>query len=244
MTAITYRLTGRLGNQLHLWACARTVSIRYDLGFLYRPFTEALDPLPTPDYPMVARSGSLAWKRLTGRARRLPGHEWDESGNESGLLKAEYLPHDGLVILDWSGVFRRVDEFRAQLVDELLGGYEKPQVDPAHVAVHFRQDDAAYPQPFDYYLRALRDLGVSDGDVVSLYSDGPRETWAEQITAQTGAHVVLPSGSAMGDLLEMSAHRRLVLSQSWFSYYAAFLSEATEVLAPAEFCYYPWWRSP
>lgn len=53
MTVVTYRPSGRLGNQLQLWACARTLSLEYGWDFDYQPIVHADRFLL--DYPPALR---------------------------------------------------------------------------------------------------------------------------------------------------------------------------------------------
>lgn len=243
MSTVTYRLSGRLGNQLQLWACARTISLRYGLDFAFRPFTCDLSPLRPVSYDRVLGRREIVSAAVKGRLHRLQGHDWDESGNERGVLRSDLVDGKRLLLLDWSGIFTRVDDFRDTLVNELVGAHTMPSVDPRAVAIHYRQGDAIYPQPLSFYVRALKRMGVGRGDTVAVFSDGDAACAAASIRDATGATVTLPHDTAMGDMLHMSAHSRLVLSQSWFSYWAAFLSDGEEVVTPPDFRYYPEWST-
>lgn len=240
MDSITFRPSGRSGNQLQLWACARTLSLRYGWDYLHVP----VDHFPM-DYPRVrTRLGDLG-AAASGRYRRLAGHDWDTTFNVSGQLVPETGGHRSRYrVLDWSGVFTRVDEFRDQLVAELLGdGRDRPaRVDG--VGVHVRQDDAGYPLPLDFYDAALaRLIPAGDHRPLTVFTDGDVDALVAHFARRFPGRDVHPArGTVRQDLLHLAAHAHVVMSFSWFSYWAAFLSEADRVLCPADFCYYPGWE--
>ena len=93
-TWITYRLSGRLGNQLQIWACARTLSLRYGLRFDGGPLSAARElplsrRLPGTWLPVYAR-------HLFRKHVRMSDHEWDLSGIQDGTVKDGYLQPETL----------------------------------------------------------------------------------------------------------------------------------------------------
>lgn len=235
MAAITYRLSGQLGNQLQLWACARTLSLRYGWDFIYRP----LDCRPLLPGQRRRPIRELA---LVRRPRvPLTGHEWDRTGNETGDLDPAVIDDGALYVLDWSGIFKRVDEFRSQLVRELRP--PTPAQKPPHVvAVHIRRGDTSYSLPISYYAAAVR---ASEADEAHVFTDGAIADVATRL--QQAVPEVAVTGrsrapAAPYDLVALASYRVLVLSMSWFSYWAAYLADGARIFAPAEFCYYPSWQ--
>lgn len=132
------------------------------------------------------------------------------------------------------------------------GAFLGPQeaVDERFVAVHVRRGDYltlssthGHVGP-DYYRRAvevLRDLGQEWP--IWLFSDDPKGALGFLEGAITVDHVVEPpeSSSALESLVLMSAASALVIANSTYSWWAAFLREAPDrtVIAPR-----PLWRDP
>jgi hypothetical protein len=144
-------------------------------------------------------------------------------------------------VLDWSGIFTQVDEFRPQLIRELLGDHAKAvpaDTTPGRGGVHIRRDDAAYPMPMDYYARAIKEAGLGE---VHLFSDGPIDEIAAELGALTAAKLVPHHGGPVEDMLALAGCGTIIMSFSWFSYWAAFLSHDAQVIAPRKFAYYPSW---
>lgn len=232
-SAVTYKLSGRLGNHLQLWACARTLSLRYGWDFLYQPIVHGEEfhlPYERRRVPLLGRT-------------RLRGHDWDGQ-TETGRVLPSLLerPAKATFVLEWSGVFPRVDEFRPQLLAELLGDHDTAvpvESDPQRVGVHIRRTDAAYPLPIDYYVDAVHRCDVS---AVTVFSDGAVDELAADLRRRLDVEVTPRRGAPVEDLLALAGHGTIVMSASWFSFWAAFLSHDARVLVPAKFQYYPSWE--
>ena len=81
MDSITFRPSGRSGNQLQLWACARTLSLRYGWDYLHVPVTTIRDWRTDGRGPCAIKVGGrvcfatsdvLAW--LVRQRESEPGH--------------------------------------------------------------------------------------------------------------------------------------------------------------------------
>jgi hypothetical protein len=239
--AITYDLSGRLGNHLQLWACARTLSIRNGWDFQYAPISHEGDFAIADAYSQRRTLSGDIHSLVTGRRSRLRGHGWHMESSQIGELLPDFARPDAQHILDWSGIFTQVDEFRPQLIRELLGDHATAvprDATPARGGVHIRRDDAAYPMPMDYYARAIKAAGLSE---VHLFSDGPVDEIADELGVLTDAKLVPHHGGPVEDMLALAGYGTIIMSFSWFSYWAAFLSHDATVYAPRLFAYYPQW---
>jgi hypothetical protein len=249
LSAITYTLSGRLGNHLQLWACARTLSLRYGWEFFYKPIIHQEELNLRDSYGNGPSLGSQLLARLTSRRLKLSGHEWDQTGNTTGDVQPEIRCRARTYFdLKWSGIFIRVDEFRPQLISELLGDHRSiipAESDPLKVGIHIRRGDAAYLLPIEYYVRAINMIRHEIGRnvEVNLFSDGPIDELAD-ILVEATPNLVLFShhGSPVQDMLKLAGYRTIIASFSWFSYWAAYLSHGARVIMPKEFCYYPFWE--
>lgn len=239
--AITYDLSGRLGNHLQLWACARTLSIRNGWDFQYTSISHEGDFSIAEAYLGRRTRVRDGISLLLGRRHRLRGHGWHTEDSQVGELRPGVSKPRIQHVLDWSGIFTQVDEFRPQLLRELLGDHEAA-VQRNHVAgvgaVHIRRDDAAYPLPIDYYARAIEEAEL---DEVHLFSDGAIDNITEELRTQTSAQLVPHHGGPVQDMLALASYGTIIMSFSWFSYWAAFLSHDATIYSPRLFTYYPHW---
>jgi hypothetical protein len=250
--AITYKLSGRLGNHLQLWACARTLSLRYGWKFIYNPI------LYSKDFWLPHAYQGRLFGILETHIYALR-HKVKYLSNDSDSLGTSYKidgkmddgdrnQEDILYVLRWSGIFRRVDEFRNVLINELLGDHKRavPQVnDRIQVGVHIRRDDAAHPLPMSYYVNAVIKIKKRIGDDLCLhvFSDGDPFQLGEELSRLSGcpdwkAH----RGTPVQDMLALAAFPNIVTSQSWFSYWSALLSHDAIVYVPPGLCWYPHWN--
>jgi hypothetical protein len=246
---ITYKLSGRLGNHLQLWACARTLSLRYGWEFLYRPIVHAEGFSLTQAYHgKEAALLTLAVAHAFGRVVRLYSHDWDESGFLSGRANSVLRAQAGkLLMLNWGGIFRDLTEFRPRLIGELLTNHEAavPRFpDQSAVGIHIRRTDAEYPMPLTYYTNAVRRAEAELGrkPILHLYSDGNLEELRGELRSHLPSHeIVLHRGGVVEDLLGLARFSQIIISMSWFSYWSAYLSHGARIYCPSEFQYYPHW---
>ncbi len=239
-----------MGNQLQLWACARTLSLRYGWRFLYNRVQHQADfALPrTQSNPLRARLRQLGYI-LRRRVVPLHDHEWDASFNLNGQVRPQWRHHDGVLFqLSWGGIFKDLTEFRPRLIQELLGDHHAtiPSLtDASAIGIHIRRTDAEYPLPLTYYANAVR-CGAADSGrkpVLHLYSDGDLEMLRGDLSALLpGYEMVLHRGRAVEDMLALARFQQIVISTSWFSYWSAYLSHEARIYCPAEFQYYARWH--
>jgi hypothetical protein len=90
----------------------------------------------------------------------------------------------------------------------------------------------------DYYARAIKESGL---DEVHVFSDGPIDEIVAELGALTAAKLVPHHGTPVEDMLSLAGYGTIIMSFSWFSYWAAFLSHDATVYAPKLFSYYPGW---
>lgn len=238
---ITYDLSGRLGNHLQLWACARTLSIRNGWDLEYQPIAHESDFAIAGAYSERRSRWNDLGKVIGGRRQRLRGHGWHLEDSQTGELQPDVARPNAQYVLDWSAIFTRVDEFRPQLIRELLGHDPSSlhrDTTPGRGGVHVRRGDGAYPMPIDYYARAIKEAGL---DEVHLFSDGPIGEIVNELRVLTDAKLVPHHGSPVEDMLALASYSTIIMSFSWFSYWAAFLSHDAIVYAPRLFSYYPEW---
>jgi hypothetical protein len=274
VNAITYSLSGRLGNHLQLFACARTLSLRYGWRFIYRPIIHAgqFKCSRAFSHSLQDRLDSFLVERVLALSPKVKPHAsrrhhllqtflkplrhvvylddplWDTTGGMMGDLAPDYQQmHDTLFVIRFDGVFRNVGEYRQQLLKEILPSSVRLPHEPIEnhdVGIHIRQDDIQYGLPTQYYLNAVnvakRALGMPIR--LHLFSDGDHDSLATGLSGGVpDVKVVIHRGSVVEDMMSLARYPTLILSQSWFSYWAAMFSQAT-VYAPPDFCCYPEWQ--
>jgi hypothetical protein len=256
--AITYKLSGRLGNHLQLWACARTLSLRSGWKFIYNPILYSKDfrlpsvyqgrlfgILETYSYALRRKIEYLSNESDSlGILYKINGKINEEGRNQKDIFNRKNI----LYVLKWNGIFRRVDEFRNVLINELLGDHKgaiPPVTESNQVGVHIRRDDAAHPLPMSYYVNAVFKIKKRIGDDLCLhvFSDGNPFQLGEELSRLSGcpewrAH----EGTPVQDMLDLAAFPNIVTSMSWFSYWSAFLSHDAMVYVPPDLCWYPHWN--
>lgn len=246
--AITYRLDGRLGNQLQLYACARTLALRYGWRFVYSPLALHRDLNLSALYPRGA--ASLVERLLARLGRRtvlLNNHRWDSTFNARGAVTDEFLEASPrLYVLTWGGIFTDISEFLPTLRTELVPAHLASLPRRDSIGVHIRRDDSRFKMPIAYYASAIR-MAIAGGcePVADLYSDGDHERLASELRgALPEVRVEVERGAIVDDMVGLSRYSHLVISMSWFSYWSAYLSEPdTHVYCPADFRYHPGWTA-
>jgi hypothetical protein len=175
-------------------------------------------------------------------------HKWDLSGIQDGTVRDGFLAPDTLYVLGWGAHFWRVDRFRTQLIQELIGDHRAavpPVTDARHIGVHIRRDDSPYQLSLEYYAEAVRSLRPETGDdpVLHVFSDGDPVTLGRELAKTAGVREWVPHReSPVTDMLALACYRSIVISLSWFSYWSAFLSHDAVIVTPWDFQYYPHWR--
>ncbi|MDP9889818.1 alpha-1,2-fucosyltransferase [Pseudarthrobacter enclensis] len=105
----------------------------------------------------------------------------------------------------------------------------------SHCAVHVRRGDYVSDagaaatlgaQPKDYYERAMRHMSILGFKQFVIYSDD-REWVSENLTRRNVT--LAPEGSAMDDFLGMASSSALIMSNSSFSWWAAYLASRREI---------------
>lgn len=238
---ICVELTGGLGNQLFGFAAGWTQARRLGvpLGLRHRrrrgetPRSFALDWLL--DAPDVAQCSDPP--RRSFRERSFAYDSAIDSVHPQTRLLGYFQ--------SWRYSQARADDLRTYLVDH--GHLPTPGAE-ACIAVHARRGDylGARQLAFHgvcqeaYYLHAVRELRADIGDLpVRVFSDDA-DFGAHLARLLSDATVVDQIGSAEQVLGQMAAAKALVISNSSFSWWAAWLAgDKATVIAPA-----PWFTDP
>ena len=219
---------------------------RYGLD-LFNISGQVLTPPPLWNLPAVSRR--LFHRRATLTDGSRPTH-WREGAN--GLkFDAKILAAPDNVCLD--GYFQS-EKYFADIKDEVRREFSlkiKPggspeemrkKIEGTHaVSLHvrltdYKTDPITFPQPLDYYLNCARRIREQLGSVhFFVFSDDP--TWVEANLKLPGATTYVPGNNyhqGGHDLWLMSRCRHNIISNSTFSWWAAWLNPhpAKLVLAP------------
>jgi hypothetical protein len=272
--AITYSLSGRLGNHLQLLACARVLALRYGWRFVYHPILAETDFALAQKFPrslsdtldrfLVDRFLALPYKVKPTTSRRhelaqtllrpfrrvvyLDDASWDTTAGRQGELTAVYRSmRDTLFVLRFNGIFRNLGAERSRVVSEILPASLRPVpiASVAEVGLHIRRDDTEYGLPLKYYFSAVRaaQAQIAQPLHLHLFSDGAHESLAAELQKQlSNVTIYIERGSPVNDILALARYPTLILSMSWFSYWAAMFSQAATIYTAPAFHYYPEWQ--
>lgn len=212
---IEVRYKAQLGNNMFQYCLGRILA--EDLGF-------CLKAEPIPGFPNTAQN--VGGTSHETPAQVLTGHLVDLDG-----VVTDRRPRK--VLLD--GWFQRHEYYRPHR--EKIGrwlvfdpGIRVPDENP-DVVIHVRRTDyvrLGWALPFSFYEQALRHL-LPRGGQVWILTDDKRDPFFKNFKPW---RPIFASGSALEDMRFMSKARRLVMSQSTFSWWPTFLGNPQEVVCP------------
>lgn len=213
MIEVEYR--DRLGNNLFQYCFGRILADRF--GY-------ALKAPSIPGFPDTYEQH--------------PGSSYDEPEvviTDENLKLAELVADRAPRKIIVRGYFQKAAFYRehAAIIRERWLRQEPRGLDkmpkPSEIWVHVRRGDYMLwgsALPFSYYESAIQQLG---GGPVRIVTDDPADPFFRRFKKFKPKFVL---GNQMDDFHRLSRARKLVLSQSSFSWWAAFLSEADAIAAP------------
>ncbi|HAI98139.1 TPA: hypothetical protein DCL30_01175 [Candidatus Peribacteria bacterium] len=212
---IEVHYSGGLGNVLFQYCFARVLAGQ--LGY-------ALEAKPVPGFPHTA--DRIDGKRFPGGAIVvLEGHKVD-------LPAILADTRDRKIIV--KGCFQRYEyyhSFREQIrtwMQPACSAAAKP--DPRALVMHVRRGDylrvEGYPLPFSFYKDVLK---RADFDHLVICTDDPRDPFFRKFRHHDPE---IKSGDLLEDFCFLKSAKKIALSQSTYSWWAAYLSDATEIYFP------------
>lgn len=211
---VEVRYKARLGNNLFQYALGRLLA--EELGL-------ELSAQPIPGFPNTAQR--VPGVRHEGPEQLLTGHAIDLQG-----ILADRSARR--IVLD--GWFQRHEyyrPYRARIREWLQFDPDIHVADPPPgVVLNVRRTDyvqLGWALPFSFYEEALDRLRV-DGETIWIVTDDPRDPFFRQF----GPDVRFFQGTDLQQLRFMSRARRLVMSQSTFSWWPTFLGNPETVICP------------
>jgi len=213
---IEVRYKARLGNNLFQYCLGRILA--EELGF-------ALKAVPIPGFPNTAQ-------RVNGAAYEGPR----EVFKGPHLIPLETILADRSprhIILD--GWFQRYEYYRPrrEKIQQWLRfgpAIRVPEARP-DIVVNVRRTDyvrLGWALPFSYYQEAIETV-LPEGGEVSIVTDDRRDPFFRKFARWKPSFF---SGTAPEQLLFMAKARRLVMSQSTFSWWPTFLGDVQQVICP------------
>jgi hypothetical protein len=212
---IEVRYKARLGNNLFQYSLGRILA--EELGF-------ALEAQPIPGF-----SGTL--EKISGKKYETPEEVLTEYRIEFDRLRTDPTARK-IVLNGWFQRYEYYRPFRRRIQDWL-----QPDVSLAatpaddDLVINVRRTDyvtLGWALPFSYYEEAIERAGAKKGRLW-IVTDAPKDPFFQRFKAWRPRFVC---GSALEDLAFMMRARRLVVSQSTFCWWAAFLGNPEEVYAP------------
>jgi len=257
--SVTLHLRGGFANQLFQWAAVEYLRERHD-------FRLALDTRlierPHDRGDQITKRGFRSDKRISPSKverrlwrvlqRTLPTRVFVRLSAQTGRprnFESELQRVDASLArgedVRMFGYFQDIDIFRDRrallqntIGDALRGG---GQSHPAGTYVHVRRGDYASVASnlakfglcsVDYYV------GAADGSKVTVISDDPDWVQSNLLERLAPGSRIKRGGTLEEDFLDLVSAQELILSNSTFSWWAAFLGKASRIVAPV-----PWLES-
>jgi hypothetical protein len=213
---VEVRYKARLGNNLFQYSLGRIIA--EELGF-------ALQADPIPGFPNTAQA-------VTGAAHE--GSEQILSGQRIDLANVLADKSPRRVILDgWFQCHELYRPYRGRIREWLAidPSVQAPDVEPG-IVVNVRRTDyiqLGWALPFSYYEQAIERLLPSSGGSLWIVTDDPADPFFWQFRRWKPKFF---NGNPLEQILFMTRAPRLVMSQSTFSWWPAFLAERQDVACP------------
>lgn len=261
MSVIRVELTGGLANQLFQWAAGEVLArefrahVTYETREVDRPDGygrgEQISGLVSGlDFARPSRATTSGWKLLgriagpkgVGFGKRVSRAMHSRPVSVDTYREARVRLANGRRPVRLRGLFQDVDDF-AQYRDLLSARISMPDTgsDQDFAVVHVRRGDYVanpkYAATFGicseaYYLRSLSEIAPSLP--VKIVSDDP--VWCEDFVRRNrieNAEVISGAGRThFDDLAMIASASQIVMSNSTFSWWGAFLSSADVVYSP------------
>jgi len=212
---IEVRYKGRLGNNLFQYVLGRILAEQ--LGFELR----------------AEEIGGFPNTALEVRGERHLAPEVVLKGNVINLKDTLANRSPRKVILDgWFQRFEYYKPYRRQIQDWLaMNSTIKPCAEKADLVLQVRRTDyvaLGWALPFSYFEEAI-DLALPKGGSIAIVTDDSRDPFFHQFRRWPVRFVI---GSPLEQFAYLVKAPRLVMSQSSFSWWPAFLGEHQKVIAP------------
>ena len=212
---VEVRYVAQLGNKLFQYCLGRIIAEK--LGF-------KLKADPINGFPNTGKN--------------IDGHNW--SSYPTQILEGQQVDLQAIledrtkrkIILE--GFFQRYEYYRdyKNIIrnDWLLTDINIPdQIDPNDVVIHVRRGDYlnhGYALPLSYYESALKKIKYNR---VFIVTDEPSDPFLSRFKPY---NAIIHKGSMLEDFKFIMLFKKIILPESTFSWWAAFLSGAEEICSP------------
>jgi hypothetical protein len=206
---------GRMGNNMFQYCLGRILAEKF--GF-------ALSATPIPGFPRTFVK--VDGERCEAPEKTLTGQRIDLDSILNGVPQKYVL--DG-----WFQCYEYYRPYRDQIREwlEFDPAIQAPLVAPNEVVVNVRRTDYIllnWALPFSFYERALTQL-MPDGGKIWIVTDDRRDPFFKKFARWKPKFF---SGTPHEQLLFMAKAKRLIMSQSTFSWWPTFLGNPEEVICP------------
>lgn len=211
MIKVNYK--GRLGNNLFQYSLGRIISKELD-------FKLSADPIPGFDE---------TYKEILGKDCSFNTSKQHLEKHIIDLKSIIQNKSDRKIILN--GYFQRY-EYYEKYSDEIKKWlYFKNQYKQLSndLVVHIRRDDYithGYTLTFESYKKMIESVSFNK---IYITTDSPNDVFLKKFDAY---NPVIVNNSCIEDFKFISSFNKIIISQSSYSWWAAFLSNATEIIFP------------
>ena len=131
-----------------------------------------------------------------------------------------------LYLEGWYENFSQIEEYSDSLKTWIIPKYQYPI--SAGVCVHVRLGDKGSGHiKKDYYYDSLDMLGEKTD--ITWFTDCPSDSFMQELVAEKGGKIV--SGSFIDDFFKMMSFKNIIISDSTYSWWAAWLGQAVTIIA-------------
>lgn len=227
------KIMGGLGNQLFQYAFIKSLEKYDEIGLdisYYDSYFNHSEDIAHRDYLLPYFADGLEY---SGQGSRTRVNQWEY--NKDQEYREAYFFGDWQRMSFFDGLDLKIRQKDGHITDDSKEFAEKMQNENS-VAIHVRRTDYlkfGWELDMGYYKRAIDTIQEHYPDAVFyLFSDAP--SWASYNLPQVGAAVI--KSDTLNDFYLMSKCKNIIIANSSFSFWAAYLNENPEkmIIYPAE----------
>tara|TARA_R110002051_G_scaffold325548_3_gene428806 strand:+ start:4288 stop:5064 length:777 start_codon:yes stop_codon:yes gene_type:complete len=210
---------GRLGNNMFQYCFGRILA--EELGY---------DLIAPPIFGFAGTEEKVLGSRVEGEPERVGGHQVD-------IKHILALEPPKPILLD--GFYQRYEYYKPhkdKIKEWLRIDNHNVGQDDEDIIIHLRlgddittfDADNPYIMPFSFYEKALENTTYN-----RVYICSEPETINSKYIKQFDKYdPIILNGDTLSDFRSLKSFKKIIISQSTFSWWAAFLSDATEIFFP------------
>jgi hypothetical protein len=248
MTKLTVCISGGLGNQMFMIATCLGISMKHGLEYAI----QTISSLERGEIKKDTIFRQLTWEEFDGNIPQLvPTHIADGVNAiiEDNQIDIEFKPFDTDSYI--SGYFQStkyIDPHREEILEKMICITPDEKQTLERIMVSYREDgktlvgihvrrtdylNLGWQLPIQYYRDAIAQIDDGNCKFIIFTDD---KNWCEEMFP--GMHIHENEERSYMDMMVMSKMSKIVISNSTFSWWAAYIGDIQTVICP-----YPWFKS-